>query len=416
MSDFLKRSVVVAGLLLFSSIEISCATYQGKVGQSRNLMAMGQFHEAANLLEPLANEKNGDQVVYLLDYAVALQLSGKINESNKMLQEADRLVERQEYHSISREAGSLVLNQEMVQYKGDSFEKFFINAYGALNYLELGQPDEALVETRRMNDKYNKLNSEERKDFEKNVFGKYLSALIWEGTKNWDDAYIAYEEAYKLDPTISTLPADLVRSARRARREDSYRKWKKEFPQVKESKNWYDKEFGFLVILYEQGWGPRKYQPSGGSYNLAQLQPVFSQTQLLRATVSGEGTFQSVPIYDVSTAAIETLKHDYNWLSAKRIGAYATKEILADQVRQKDELLGAIAWVAMHASERADLRQWSTLPQTIQIVRVPLKVGLYDVKLEGLNGSASVTGELKEFQKIQIKSEKITFLRWRTLK
>ncbi len=416
MNDFLKRSADVAGLFLFSLVTISCATYQGKVRESRNLMTMGQFQDAANLLEPLAKENNGDQVVYLLDYAVALQLSGEVKKSNRILQEADRLAEIRDYQSISRQAGSLLLNQEMVQYKCDSFEKIFINAYGALNYLELNQLDEALVETRRMNEKYNKLNTEDRKDFEKNVFGKYLSALIWEGSKSWDDAYIAYEEAYKLDPTIPTLPSDLIRSAKRARREDSYRKWKKQFAHITENKDWYSKDFGQLVILYEQGWGPRKYQPHGNGYNLAQLQPVFSETKSLKAEISGDGTYQSVQVYDVSTAAIETLKHDYAWLSAKRIGAYAAKEVLADQVRQKDELLGAIAWVAMHASERADLRQWSTLPQTIQIVRVPLKVGEYNVKLEGLNNSEGSTGEFREFQKVQIKSEKITFLRWRTLK
>ncbi|MEV9402396.1 hypothetical protein AB0170_27160, partial [Klebsiella pneumoniae] len=92
--------------------------------------------------------------------------------------------------------------------------------------------DEALVETRRMNEKYNLLNTEDRKTFEKNVFGKYLSALIWEANQNWDDAYIAFEEAYKLDPNIPTLPKDLIRIAKKSRRMESYQKWKKQFPQV----------------------------------------------------------------------------------------------------------------------------------------------------------------------------------------
>jgi hypothetical protein len=411
----LKRSASFAGLFLFSLTTISCATYQGKVEQSRNLMKAGQYEEALKTIEPLAQTKDGDQLVYLLDYAVGLQLSGKVKESNQALQQADRLAEFQDYQSLSRQAGSLLLNQEMVQYKGDSFEKIFINAYAAMNYLELNQLDDALVETRRMNDKYNKLNTEDRKNFEKNVFGKYLSALIWEGNQNWDDAYIAYDEAYKLDPTIRTLPEDLIRASKRARREDTYKKWKKEFPQVVEKKEWYDKSYGELVVVYEQGWGPRKYQ-GGGGYNLAQLTPVGSENQKLKATISGNGSYQSIPVYDVSKAAIETLQHDYAWMAAKRIGAFAAKEVLADQIRQKDQTLGAIAWVAMHAAERADLRQWSTLPQTVQVVRVPLKVGEYSVHLDGLNSSGGATGEAKDFPKVQIKSQKITFLRWRTLK
>lgn len=416
MSFPLKRSAILVGLFLSSLTTISCATYQGKVAQSRNLMELGKYEEAAKTLEPLAEKKNGDQLVYLLDYAVALQLSGKIKESNQALQQADRLAEMQDYQSVSKQAGSLLLNQEMVQYKGDSFEKIFINAYGALNYLELNQLDDALVETRRMNDKYNKLNTEDRKNFEKNVFGKYLSALIWEGNQNWDDAYIAYDEAYKLDSTIPTLPGDLIRSAKRARRDDSYKKWKKQFSQVAENKEWYDKSYGELVVIYEQGWGPRKYQPPGGLYNLAQLAPVPSQNQRIKANLIGDGSFESIKIYDVTKASIETLQHDYAWMAAKRIGAFAAKEVLADQIRQKDETLGAIALIAMHVSERADLRQWSTLPQTVQIVRIPLKAGEYDIQLQGLDAYSAPTGETKNFEKIRIKPQKITFLRWRTLK
>src|SRR5207253_4027914 len=138
-------------------------------------------------------------------------------------------------------------------------------------------------------------------------------ALIWEGNQNWDDAYIAYDEAYKLDSSIPTLPADLIRSSKRARREDAYRDWKKKFPETPEKKEWYDKSYGDLVIIYEQGWGPRKYQPPGGQYNLAQLTPVSSENQKVKATISGLGTFQSSLVYDVTKASIETLQHDYAW-------------------------------------------------------------------------------------------------------
>ncbi len=421
MTDLLKTSVILAGVFLFSLSIISCATYQGTVAESRRLLTNGQFDAAEKNLEPLANKENGDQLVYLLDYSVALEMGGKIKESALALQRADRLAELQDYTSLSREAGSLLLNQEMVQYKGDSFEKIYINAYAALDYLELNQLDEALVETRRMNEKYNKLNSEDRKTFEKNVFGKYLSAMIWEANQNWDDAYIAYEETYKLDPNISFLPQDLIRSAKRARRMDMYLSWKKTFPEVTDKKEWYDKSFGELIIIYEQGWGPRKTQVGGqgiyaGGYNPPILQPVHNNIVQMSATISGVGSFQSQQVYNVEKAAIETLQHDYAWMAAKRIGAFAAKNIVADQIRQKNEALGTVAWLAMQLSERADLRQWSTLPQTVQLVRVPLKVGEYKVQLQGLVAGGAASGDEKDFLNVQIKSQRTTFLRWRTLK
>jgi uncharacterized protein len=421
MIEFLKRSAAMVGLFLFSLSTISCATYQSKVADSRNYLKLGQYDLAVKSLQPLAEKKDGDQLVYLLDYSVALQMDGKIKESATALQTADRLAELQDYTSLSREAGSLLLNQEMVQYKGDSFENFYINAYAALNYLELGQLDDALVETRRMNEKYVKINSEDRKTFEKNVFGKYLSAMIWEANQNWDDAYIAYNEAYKLDPTIPFIDADLIRSSKRARRMDTYQQWKKSFPQVKEKPEWYDKNYGELVIIYEQGWGPRKAQVGGpglyaGGYNPPILQPVHNSVIGMKATISGVGEYESNTVYNVERAAIETLQHDYAWLSAKRIGAFAAKEIVADQIRQKNQALGNIAWLAMQMSERADLRQWSTLPQTVQLVRVPLKAGTYNVNLQGLTTGNSLSGDGKAFANVVIKSQRITFLRWRTLK
>jgi hypothetical protein len=403
-----------AGLFLFSLSCISCATYQGKVAKSRQLIVQGQYEEATKYLQPLAEDKNGDQLVYLLDYAVSLQLAGKTKESNAALQSADRLADFQDYFSLSRQAGSLILNQEMVQYKGDSFEKIYINAAAALNYLELNQLDEALVETRRMNEKYNLLNTEDRKNFEKNVFGKYLSGLIWEANQNWDDAYIAYEEAYKLDPSIPTLPEDLLRVSKKARRLEAHQKWKKEFPNVVEKKEWTDKTYGELVIIVEQGWGPRKTQISNSA--LPVLIPVSSETARFRATIDGVGQYSGETVYNVERAAIETLEHDYTWLAAKRVGAFATKMVLADQVRQKNEALGVLTSIALQVSERADLRQWSTLPQTVQILRIPLKAKSYNIQLQGLNYSGAPTAEAKAFQNITIKPQRSTFLRWRTIR
>jgi hypothetical protein len=85
---------------------------------------------------------------------------------------ADRLSEQVDYQSVSRIAGSLALNEEMVQYKGDTFEKFFINAYLAMNFLALGDFDSALVEARRINQKYLKFRAEEAKSFQQKVLVK----------------------------------------------------------------------------------------------------------------------------------------------------------------------------------------------------------------------------------------------------
>lgn len=413
MNFFLRRLTPVVGLF-FSLSLLGCATYQNKVTGARDALARRDFAAALKDLKPLANQTNGDQLVYLLDYGVALQLAGQYKESNDVFLQADRLAEQIDYHSVSRIAGSLALNEEMVQYKGDTFEKIFINAYLAMNFLEMGKLDDALVEARRINEKFLKYRADEKKAFELNSFSKYLSAVTWEASRSYDDAYIAYNEAYKIDPTISTIHEDLIRSAKLARRMDSYQAWKKQFPEVKEDPAWYDKTRGELIVIYQQGWGPRK-APGPGEYRFPTLLPVYSETQQARLNVSSK-SYLSREVYDVQKAAIETLRDDQGILVAKRVAGLATKAVLSDQLRQKNELLGSLAWIAMNVADRADVRQWSTLPQTIQIIRVPLAPGKYSAIVEGLNMSAAPTGEVSDERTIEIKPGQKKFIVWRSLK
>lgn len=414
-----KRLTPVVGLFFVTSSLIGCATYQGKVGEARSALSRGDYDKALADLKPLAETDNVDQLVYLLDYGTALQIAGKYDESNKVFLQADRLTDLVDYHSVSKIASSLALNEEMSQYKGDTFEKIFINAYLAMNFLELGKLDDALVEARRINEKYLKFRADEKQKFELNSFSKYLSAVIWEANRNYDDAYIAYSEAYKIEPSISTIQEDLIRSAKNARRMDTYADWKKKFPSAKEDPAWYDKKNGELVIIYQQGWGPRK-APAQGEYRFPQLIPV--QAHTTRALLNIEGVsapnatgYLSKEIYDVDQAAIATLKEDYGILIAKRVAGVATKAVLADQLRQKNEGLGQLAWIALNIADRADLRQWSTLPKTIQIIRVPLKAGTYKIKLQGADSSGSVVSDKSLEREVEIKAGGKKFVVWRTL-
>lgn len=406
----LRKLALMAGFFVFTG----CATYQSQVSVARDLLENGQVDAALAELEPRACTTDGDQLVYLLDYATALQVAGRYRDSVNEFLRADRLSEELDYHSVSRVTGSLLLSEEMKQYKGDTFEKIFINAQLAMNFLELGEMDSALVEARRINEKYQKLRQEEKQSFEMNPFAKYLSAVIWEATRRYDDASIAYNEAYKLDPTIEGIQGDLIRSAKLSRRMDEYKKWKREFPNVEEPASWYDGKMSEVIVIYQQGWGPRKaFDPA--DYTWPILRPVYSGTRRSEAVI-GESRIASRFIYNVEQAAIRTLIDDRASLVARRLGAAVTKEVVAQQIRKDNELWGAIAWLAMHASDRADLRQWSTLPESIQIIRVRLKAGTHDLVVQGLDSSGNPTNDRLERSALQLKPGERKFVVWRTLK
>lgn len=402
-------------LLSFTFFMSGCATYQNKVAGPRNQIKNGQTTEGLEKLKALAEVPGDDQLVYLLDYGTALQIAGQYSLSNEVFLKADKLVDLNDFHSLSNLTMATLGSESMIQYKGESYEKVLINAFLAINFLMLGQPEEALVETRRLNEKLTKMQMDGRAPYELNPFAKYLSAMIWESDRKFDDAYIAYDESYKIDATNPFLPKDLIRSAKNARREDSYRRWKKEFSSQKEDSSWYDRTLGEIVIIFQQGWGPEK-QMQNGQYRYPSLRPVSSQTQQFNVTIDGvEGEFRSEKIYDVEQVAIKTLSEDYGALVARRVGAFAAKAVVSDQIRQKNQLLGNLTWIAMNLADQADLRQWSMLPQTIQLVRIRLKPGSYKVRIQG-TGWGQVPTEDKTELELKITADRKSFYNFRALR
>ena len=69
----------------------------------------------------------------------------------------------------------------------------------------------------------------------------------------------------------------------------------------------------------------------------------------------------------------------------------------------------------MQASERADLRQWSTLPQTFQIARIYALPGKYKVRIDGIDYGNNLSHELTE-RDVEVKPGKKTFISWRSVR
>ncbi len=418
-------SPIILGFILV--LQTGCATYQHKVKEARSHIASRNPTKAAELLKPLAEEEGNDQLVYLLDYGIALHEEGKYKESARVLSDAEKIADIQDYTSLSKETASLVLSEGMVQYKGDDYEKVLINAMNAINFVMLDNLESALVEVRRLNNKLHLYKTEAKRDYEQNPFAYYLSAIIWEADRKYDDAYIAYKKTYELHPGYEPLKEDLVRASIKAQREDDTAKWLRQFNDVKVKPEWKDKSLGELVVIYQQGWGPRK-APNPQSPRFPMLLPQMSYTTHARIEVgppddgglaSGRvvhTTEETKEIYNVTNVAIKTLDDQYAGLIAKRVAGIATKAIVSDQIRQKNEVLGAISWIALNLTDQADLRQWSTLPGGLQISRIPLKAGKYNISIKGLAATGSETGEALPPKLIEIKPGQKSFLTWRSFR
>lgn len=394
------------GLFFVSQIFVACSTYQNKLEKTRSLMASGQSELAAEAIKEKANDSSGDQLIYLLDYGTALFESGLYKKSATIFNQADSLADINDFMSLSEETTSLLVNDSITHYRGEIFEVSLINVYPAIAYLLMGDLEKAAVECRRINYKLEKLITVGESLKKQNAFARYLSALIWETTGDWDAAYIDYHKAYEVDPSIKDIGERLLISSARAKRDNDFQRWKQKFSTSFKTYN-LQKNDSEIIVFYQQGWIPRKV-PHYADYRFPYMVPTYASTQQIELQV-GQQKKQSFLLYDLQSVAVKTLQDKYLKLVGKHLLGQVAKRVVSDQIDQKTKGGGALAMLAMNIMDQADLRQWATLPQTFQILRFKIEPGEHDVSILSLPQR-----EILRQEKIKVSVGKKIFITQRT--
>lgn len=410
-----------------------CATYQHQVQPGLAQAKSGQWDAAVDHFKNLTQDtEHKDRLAYLLELGTVLQMAGRYQESANVFIEADRLADQLDYISLTQTTLATLGGEEMVQYKGESYEKIMINAMNALNFIALGDLDAAHVEVRRIDEKVRKFQRDNREDYEFNPFGTYLSGLIFEAQKRWDDAFIAYERTFKISERNPYLSYDLARVAKLAKREDQLKKIGAPIRGLDKAPYFNPdckkQACGEVVVIFLQGWGPKK-APRVDSPQYPTLISTYDPIRSVSVELSsGPGNpkktqnikLHSVKVYDVQAAAINTLVADQTALALRRLGAFVAKEVVAKKIGERDEGLGFLAWLVMHLSDRADLRQWASLPESIQLARYQVPAGNWQMQLRAVDAAgqpylAEGTHEASPKQ-IQVRPGKMDFIIVRSLK
>ena len=419
---------------------VGCATYQHKIKDAYDHLEAGRPDRAVMLLQPQAEAEGDDQLVYLLEYATALQQARQFKESDQAFLKAAKIAEIQDYHSLSRITGSLILSEGIMQYKGEPFEKVMIHVMLAINAAVIGDFENARVECRRIHQMLDKLKKESGLPFEQNPFARYLAALLWEADRSWDFSYLDYADAYKLNSQIGSLKANISYVARKAGRADDLSALglppidRSEYAAREKS------DHGELIFIYQQGQGPVKY-PNPEFPRLPRLYSRTSRGKLAQISVlpakeksAGESSEASSPtgelevdgaamvkfmterVFDLQDTAMRTLNDQYGAMVAKRIAGVAVKNAIAERVAEENRGLGALMWIGMNLADQADLRQWATLPESFQIGRLQLAPGTYRVQIDAIAPGVGSTGESAVFEDVLIRPRKKTFMNWRSFR
>lgn len=417
------------------------------------MLATQNYAGAEDYLEKNKERQYGkkNMVLFYLDKGLVQQHQGKYKDSDDSFDKAEKRMEELYTVSITRAGGMFILNDTTAEYAGEPFERALVNIFRALNYVFLGQPDEALVESRKVETFLDELNRkmEKKLAYKDDAFARYLDAMLYADAGKLDDARISKEaadEAYSWYQSLyNTQPPRF------------------EFPAEKR------KDHGELVFIHLNGLAPRKVSKTfqiawGNAIALARQSEDTEANDArfknaLAAGITGNAitvaypdmvqdpftvvasevqvdsespvTANTVLMEDISAIAAKSLTERQAMIKTRAVARATIKYVLAEVAAKAaakgcDQMPGGdlakmlckagtrgIAHGAAAASEIADTRGWATLPSQIRMARLKLPAGKHTVTVNFKNAAGLVV-KAQVFNDVEITAKKRTYLHFRT--
>ena len=420
--ETLKRFFSLLLLLAFSS----CATYYQSNFTFNQEFESGQLDKAYKTLQEHASQAHGKkEFLYFVNNGLVLSMMGRYAESNAFFEKAYLFGEDYRTNYLN-EVASYLTNPNFTSYKGEDHEHLMLLYYKALNYLKMNNTEDALVEIRRLNIRLQQLTDRYRSPdkYDHDAFSNVLMGITYEVDKDYNNAFIAYRNAFAIYHddyqrffgvgVPQQLKEDLLRTA-----------WlsglKEEFEAYKDSLQMPDylykeNDGGELIFFWHNGLAPVKAEWGVDFVISGQGGLVyFTNTQLgLSFPFSMEGYSEKEqkglaslevfrvafpkyierPTYysgatininddvhplqlveDVNQIAFKCLQERMGLEFNKALLRVAIKKVEEYELKKEDRTLGTIVGMINAITEKADTRNWQTLPHSIYYCRVPLKEG-----------------------------------------
>ena len=418
-------------LLLIGTLFTGCATYYQQNAKLNALVQKGDFVKAREVLVAQGDSMSGkNRVLHQMNRGWIDHMLGNYQQSIAMLNKADLYIEDYQKNYAS-EAVAMLSNPGVKPYAPEDPEKVMVNYYKALDFLQLGDYQSALVEARRINQKLAELNDKykgKKNRYANDAFAHVLMGLIYDASYDYNNAFIAYRNALTAYDSVysqqfgigapAQLKADILRTAWLNGFNEELAFYEEKF-QTKYQHT--PNEGGTLVYFWENGFGPVKDEwsinfskvgsdggmamienaeygmsfpvflgnskSSGGFADLNFLRVAFPK-YIERQTVYSQATLKT-PVGDVAfekaqdlnAILFKTLEDRMVREMANSIARLAAKKAMEAAVREGDKNIGAVVGIVNAVSEKADTRNWQTLPSQISYAKVQLPAGEQTVEL-----------------------------------
>ncbi|WP_429167195.1 COG3014 family protein [Aeromonas rivipollensis] len=416
------RPASLTGLLLAGLLLGGCASrwqdlfvsYSDQMVPLRNQLLLGHAAEAL----PKVRESTPGDDTYVLDQLEKGRiawLAGQDAISKQGFAAADsRLAweENQARYRLSQglaQAGSLLTNDQTMAYRVPDYELTMLHHYLALNYLQRGDAEGALVEVRRANqvqERALKARADEvRKAKEKseeaeaegemrqlmsrgapeldrligqvkngfqNAYTFYFSGVLYEAAGDLNDAWVDYQRGYQIAPDNQSLQDALLRLARLRGSADELRETEKKLGRKAPPPA---KDQGQLVVLFEDGLIPARREiflplpistSSGDFRTFTVAVPYYdnraSDTGPLTVSVGKQAGRTSSLVRLEALAAKDLQERLPGMLTRQALRLVAKEQLRRSAAKEGGDVGNILVGIFNTLSERADTRSWLTLP------------------------------------------------------
>lgn len=424
-------------LCLFSAGCSGLESLQREVDANIARRNYAQAIEQIRANEKLYGDKNS--VLYSLDLGLLYHYLNEPDSSNKYFFQAEKRIDELYTKSISTEVLSFIINDNVLPYEGEDFEKVMVNAFAALNFAQKGLFEEALVEARKVDIKLREYSRQygDKNTYKEDAFIRYLTGALYESAGEINDAFIAYRNSYRTyefyrenygTPAPGFLLDDIVRTAELMNFSDEADHYKTLGGKTSDRRT--SKEEGTILVITYVGIGPKKQEirpmvsipDSAGILHTFQMAlPKFApryfggREYVVEAVSPSDSIVATAELAQDLTAIASKVLDERIALIYLKSGGRALLKFLASEKAKSDlkknenkliNILGSVTIdLLVGATEQADTRIWRTMPAQIHLARLNVKPGKYSVRVTASDGQNS-----RANLPVNVKAGKTSFL------
>jgi hypothetical protein len=424
------RGFLAAALLLVSLALAGCTSHAERIAGFRESWGSGNYVAAEQCIDQLIAEdtsvavevvakthaldpsivsSKGNTYLLLLEKAMTRLALGDPATSVKVLLKARDELDKH-YSTTFGDQFKGLADDESMAYAGADYEHIMVRVLLAVVDLLIGEGD-AYAYSLQVGEKQEEIinsdygeaknNYYPRRQYQRVAIGAYVQGMIQEANLDTSEAALAYKRGLSYSAGNPALVSSLQRT---------------------ESGKYAPDGCGVLHVFYLAGRGPHLDQTTSEPMNSAvQLAAVGmalagSAAQLGQAPIpvptvvvndpnvpplsvdtDGNPPVQTVTILDVNMVATQQLAANMPGIEARALVRRAVKGVAGAAVEQsmggvEGMLAGMFTTMALTAGERAETRNWVSLPAQIQVARVAMPEGDRRVSFgPGMEGKVKIT-------------------------